>query len=97
MAFLREVRPRRVLSFHQPLDGVDTDTKDARFARRLARALRLPTTTLDCGGLCHGTMTIWYNARSPAPPSPSSTAPAPRATGWPSRRRASCSACSAHR
>ena len=63
MAFLREVRPRRVLSFHQPLLGVDTDTKDSRFARRLARALRLPTTTLDCGGLCHGTMTSWYNAR----------------------------------
>ena len=63
MAFLREVRPRRVLSFHQPLNGVDTDTKDSRFARRLARALRLPTTTLDCGGLCHGTMTSWYNAR----------------------------------
>ncbi|KRF36710.1 M14 family zinc carboxypeptidase [Nocardioides sp. Soil805] len=63
MAFLRQVRPRRVLSFHQPLDGVDTDTKDPRFARRLARALRLPTTTLDCGGLCHGTMTSWYNAR----------------------------------
>ena len=63
MAFLRAMRPRRVLSFHQPLDGVDTDTKDARFARRLARALRLPTTTLDCGGLCHGTMTSWYNAR----------------------------------
>jgi murein peptide amidase A len=63
MAFLRQVRPRRVLSFHQPLLGVDTDTKDSRFARRLARALRLPTTTLDCGGLCHGTMTSWYNAR----------------------------------
>jgi murein peptide amidase A len=63
MAFLREVRPRRVLSFHQPLNGVDTDTKDSRFARRLARALRLPTTTLNCGGLCHGTMTSWYNAR----------------------------------
>ena len=52
-----------MLSFHQPLNGVDTDTKDPRFARRLARALRLPTTTLDCGGLCHGTMTSWYNAR----------------------------------
>lgn len=63
MAFLRQVRPRRVLSFHQPLNGVDTDTKDSGFARRLARALRLPATTLDCGGLCHGTMTGWYNAR----------------------------------
>ena len=63
MAFLREVRPQRVLSFHQPLNGVDTDTKDPAFARRLARALRLPRTSLDCGGLCHGTMTMWFNHR----------------------------------
>ena len=64
MAFLRHVDPVRLVSFHQPLNGVDTDTKDPRFARRLARALRLPRTTLDCGGRCHGTMTGWFNARS---------------------------------
>ena len=63
MTFLQEIDPRRVISFHQPLHGVDTDTKDAGFARRLARALRLPRTTLDCGGLCHGTMTMWFNHR----------------------------------
>ncbi|MGL5809743.1 MAG: M14 family zinc carboxypeptidase [Nocardioides sp.] len=63
MRFLREIRPRRVVSFHQPLYGVDVDTKRPRFARRLARALGLPKTSLDCGGLCHGTMTGWYNAR----------------------------------
>lgn len=62
MRFLRRVRPARVLSFHQPLYGVDTDTKDSRFAQRLAHALRLPTTRLDCGGVCHGTMTTWFNA-----------------------------------
>jgi len=61
MRFLREVEPRRILSFHQPLYGVDTDTKDKRFARRVARALRLPHKTFDCGGVCHGTMTGWYN------------------------------------
>ena len=63
MAFLTTVDPRRVISFHQPLNGVDTDTKDRPFARRLARALRLPQTSLDCGGLCHGTMTGWFNHR----------------------------------
>lgn len=63
MAFLKDIEPRRVLSFHQPLHGVDTDTKDAGFARRLARALRLPRTSLDCGGVCHGTMTGWFNHR----------------------------------
>lgn len=62
MRFLRRVDPRRVISFHQPLHGVDTDTKDSRFARRLARGLRLPQTRLDCGGVCHGTMTSWFNA-----------------------------------
>jgi protein MpaA len=61
MRFLEEIDPLRVISFHQPLLGVDTDTKDPRFARRLARALRLPRTSLDCGGLCHGTMTMWFN------------------------------------
>ncbi len=63
MGFLRRIDPVRLISFHQPLNGVDTDTKDPRFARRLARALRLPQVRLDCGGLCHGTMTSWFNAR----------------------------------
>jgi murein peptide amidase A len=61
IAFLRDIKPRRILSFHQPLRGVDTDTKLPKFARRVARALRLPTKKLDCGGVCHGTMTGWYN------------------------------------
>ncbi len=61
MRFLRAVRPARILSFHQPLNGVDTDTKNRAFARRVARALDLPRKTFDCGGVCHGTMTGWYN------------------------------------
>jgi predicted deacylase len=61
MTFLRDVRPRWLLSFHQPLRGVDTDTKRPKFARRVARVLDLPRKTLDCGGVCHGTMTGWYN------------------------------------
>ncbi len=61
MAFLKKVKPQRILSFHQPLTGVDTDTKTPSFARRVARKLRLPTRNLDCGGVCHGTMTGWFN------------------------------------
>ncbi len=61
MAFLEKVKPKRILSFHQPLLGVDIDTKRPAFARRVARILRLPTTSLTCGGVCHGTMTGWYN------------------------------------
>jgi murein peptide amidase A len=59
--FLREIKPRWIVSFHQPLYGVDVDTKRPWFARRLADQLNLPTTDLDCGGVCHGTMTGWYN------------------------------------
>ena len=61
MRFLRDVRPSRILSFHQPLYGVDTDTKRKQFARRVARKLDLPAKRFDCGGVCHGTMTGWYN------------------------------------
>ena len=61
MRFLRDVRPSRILSFHQPLHGVDTDTKNKKFARRVARKLHLPAKSFDCGGVCHGTMTMWYN------------------------------------
>lgn len=59
--FLKRVEPRRILSFHQPLYGVDTDTKNKVFARKVARTLELPRKTFDCGGVCHGTMTGWYN------------------------------------
>ncbi|MEV7428237.1 M14 family zinc carboxypeptidase [Nocardioides sp. NPDC092400] len=63
MAFLADVRPDHVIGFHQPLHGVDTDTKRPRFARRVARHLDLPRKSFDCGGVCHGTMTGWFNHR----------------------------------
>ncbi len=65
MAFLDDVRPERVLSFHQPLLGVDVATKRPAFARKVARKLRLPRRNLTCGGVCHGTMTGWFNHRFP--------------------------------
>ena len=63
MRFLAQVRPRFVVSFHQPLYGVDMDTKFRWFARRLADELNLPRDSFNCGGTCYGTMTGWYNAR----------------------------------
>lgn len=64
MSFFAEVRPRRVVSFHQPLDGVDVSTRESRpFARRLASYLNLPRKSLTCGGVCHGTFTQWYMSR----------------------------------
>jgi predicted deacylase len=63
MRFLRRIQPRRILSFHQPLHGVDTDTKSQRFSRRVADRLNLPRKSFTCGGVCHGTMTGWFNHR----------------------------------
>lgn len=62
MRFLRRVEPRFVVSFHQPLYGVDVwGPKKRWFARRLAEHLRLPTKDFDCGSTCHGTFTQWFN------------------------------------
>ncbi len=62
MRFFKQVRPRYVVSFHQPLYGVDTSTRSTRrFAIRLARGLDLPRKSLVCGGVCHGTFTMWFN------------------------------------
>jgi murein peptide amidase A len=61
--FLNRVVPRFVVSFHQPLHGVDSDAaKNRHLLNRLARNLRLPKKPLRCSGVCHGTMTGWYNA-----------------------------------
>jgi len=61
MRFLSDIRPRWILSFHQPLHGVDTDTKRPKFARKVARHLDLPAKKFSCGSVCHGTMTMWFN------------------------------------
>ena len=63
MRFLRDIKPAYILSFHQPLDAVDIHVERPRFARKVANKLNLPTSNLDCGGVCHGTMTGWYNHR----------------------------------
>lgn len=65
MRFVKKVRPTRILSFHQPLHGVDTDTKRPGFAKKVAKALHLPAKRFTCGGVCHGTMTMWFNHRFP--------------------------------
>ena len=64
MRFLRRVNPRYVVSFHQPLYGVDVSTrKSRRLARRLSRQLNLPKKRFTCSGGCNGTMTQWFNKR----------------------------------
>ena len=62
MRFLERVDPAFVVSFHQPLNGVDVwGPKKRWFAHRLAHHLRLPRREFACGGACHGTFTQWFN------------------------------------
>ncbi|MFY9916475.1 MAG: DUF2817 domain-containing protein [Nocardioidaceae bacterium] len=62
MRFLNRIDPAYVVTMHSPLHGIDVyDSKDRRFARRLARNMRLPERSFDCGGVCHGTLTQWFN------------------------------------
>lgn len=66
MRFLEEIRPGFVVSFHQPLYGVDTSYGKSRpLARRLARYLHLPRKQFHCNSGCHGTLTQWFNKRLP--------------------------------
>ena len=65
MRFLLRIRPDRLISFHQPLHGVDANDRRPVFAQRLARALRLPVSRVRCGGVCGGTMTQWFQAHLP--------------------------------
>ncbi len=62
--FLRWLRPVRVVSMHQPLDGVDTTDggglpQGRAFRDALAANLGLPLKALTCFGGCHGSMTGW--------------------------------------
>lgn len=60
MAFLAEVQPTAVLSFHQPFGVVDLTHEPAREAGRLlAEWMDLPTRVVGCSGPCRGTLTEW--------------------------------------
>jgi protein MpaA len=62
MHFLNRIDPKYLVSWHQPLHGVDSDSvKNRGLMRRLAKNLDLPKKPLVCGGTCHGTMSGWFN------------------------------------
>ena len=63
MKFLELVKPNFVISFHQPLFGVGRAPKKGdALVKRLHTGLHLPVKSFNCTGVCHGTMTEWYNA-----------------------------------
>lgn len=78
--FISRIDPLFIVSLHQPLHGVDSDhPKNPHLMNRLAEDLSLPKKPFTCGtGVCHGTMTGWYNVHGsgacitvefgPAPP-----------------------------
>lgn len=61
--FLDQVDPRFVVSFHQPLRGIGRSSGGKAFQQRLASGLGLPIRSFNCTGVCHGTMTSWFNTR----------------------------------
>ncbi|HEY9291457.1 MAG TPA: M14 family zinc carboxypeptidase [Microlunatus sp.] len=63
MAFLKRTDPDYLLSFHQPLHGVDTLNPYKKFSRKVANTLQLPRKRFSCNGGCHGTMTMWFNRK----------------------------------
>ncbi len=66
MRFLRKVEPDWILSRStSPCTASTSPSQRPGFARRVARIAGTADHHLDCGGVCHGTMTGWYNHRSP--------------------------------
>ncbi|HEX7716950.1 MAG TPA: hypothetical protein VF416_06650, partial [Marmoricola sp.] len=58
--------PTYVVSFHQPLYGVDDSyAKTRTLAQRLSANLGLPIKRFTCNHGCHGTMTQWFNKHLP--------------------------------
>ena len=70
VAFLKWLKPARVVSMHQPLYGVDSTDGGAlpdgqAFRNALAHNLNLPITPFRCYGFCHGSMTGWLTNAAP--------------------------------
>ncbi|MET3808079.1 hypothetical protein ABIB25_005106 [Nakamurella sp. UYEF19] len=64
-SFLGTIKPNRMVSMHQPLDGVDTTdggARDISFRNALSSGLGLPLKAFTCLSTCRGTMTRWLTA-----------------------------------
>lgn len=63
MAFLDEVRPTALISYHQAMNAVDTSHKRSRpAARQLARYMGMQAVAVPCAlPQCHGNLTQWVD------------------------------------
>ncbi len=63
IAFLNNLRPDVIISLHQAFRSVDLGpAKARRWVDILSATTGLPIKDVPCNGVCHGTMTGWYNA-----------------------------------
>jgi len=63
IAFLNQLRPDVIISFHQAFRSVDLGpAKARRWVDILSAATGLPIKHVPCNGLCRGTMTGWFNS-----------------------------------
>jgi murein peptide amidase A len=62
--FLLDIRPRFVVSLHQPLHGVDAHAGSGpayrRFRTALSTRLGLPVKNLNCWSVCYGSLSSWF-------------------------------------
>ena len=63
--FILRIKPRYVVSLHQPLQGVDKFAGSGpayrRFRGALARNLGLPIKNFTCWSVCYGSLSGWYH------------------------------------
>jgi murein peptide amidase A len=63
--FILRIKPRYVVSIHQPLHGVDRNAGAGpayrRFRGALARNLNLPVKAFNCWSVCYGSLSSWYH------------------------------------
>jgi protein MpaA len=65
LRFVKAIRPRTTVVFHQPLFGVDSyRAKSMLLVRALSQGTGLPVRSFGCHGGCHGTFTDWHNDRT---------------------------------
>jgi hypothetical protein len=61
-AFLAQVHPAAVISYHQAFDLIDISHPRSRAAgRQLARWMGERAAVVPCSGPCHGTLTQWVD------------------------------------
>jgi predicted deacylase len=65
MRFITRIKPRIIVTFHQPLFGVGRNAKRMDVVRALASGIQLPVKSFSCTSVCYGSFTSWENSTQP--------------------------------